>query len=156
MVRSSKHRGLRSSFCSRTREGGRDHVRLVRFAIGRRGLFKGKRQNLLTFTTHRSRDPGLSNDHELHQSAHRAARLPQQDPGADPGAGSGLRGSGWWLVPGGARAGTPKMTSLVGDPRAHVLRKKVMNEWVLGADGPPRLCRPWLFPPASPSFSAPD
>lgn len=61
---------------------------------------------------------------------------------------------------GGARAGTPKMTSLVGDPRAHVLRKKVMNEWVFGADGPPPSADPGASlpppPPSQPLTRQPD
>lgn len=76
--------------------------------------FKGKRKKRreLVDVSH-SRTPEakgcLHSRHELHQSAHRAARLPQQDPGANPGAGSGsvcgvgVVAGGW---PGCTRAGT--------------------------------------------------
>lgn len=109
--------------------------------------------------------------HELRQPAHGAARLPQQDPGADPGAGAGAgslhagSGSGSWLVPQRSWAAGPEVTSssFPGDPRTHVLRKKVMAS-LGGEDGlgplsppsapppppPPRPCPPLLRPSQSP------
>lgn len=87
----------------------------------------------------------LHSRHELHQSAHRAAQLSRQDPpGADPGAGSGLGSGGGWC--GVYKGGLLKVTSLLGDSRAHVLWEKVMN-------GPSGRWAP--FPLSSDSGSAP-
>lgn len=55
-------------------------------------------------------------------------------------------GGGGWVL-GSARGGTPKVPSLLGDPRAHVLRKKVMDE-SSGRVG--LLSAHWFFSPAFP------
>lgn len=65
-----------------------------------------------------------------------------------------VRGLGWSRVVAGAGCATGKplkMTSLLGDFRAHVLREKVMNEWAFGAVGLPLFADPGspLPPPSS-------
>lgn len=69
-----------------------------------------------------------------------------------------VRGLGWGRVVAGAGCATGeplKMTSLLGDFRAHVLREKVMKEWAFGAVGFPLSADPGSPLPPPPSSQKP-